>query len=66
MFVDHQAADLMEDDVLLTKDVLIRKISGEVRDCSRLKPGVPHNIRPGLLMSYVYDDHDDCSVCNVT
>lgn len=39
MFVGHQAADIMEDDVILTKDVLIQKISVEVRGCPRLKPG---------------------------
>lgn len=39
MFVGHQAAGRMEDGVILTKDVLIRKISGEVRGCSGLKPG---------------------------
>lgn len=53
MFVGHQAADVMEDDVILTKEVLIRKIPGEVRGCSRLKSG-SHDIWTELLMSHVF------------
>lgn len=37
MFVDHQAADIMEDDVILTEAVLNRKASGEMCSCLRLK-----------------------------